>query len=176
MPVKNCPACGKSMNAELSRCPWCGDAGASDATVRASSSGETRPCPFCREPIQDSAVKCRWCGETVGKAPPPVVTATPAASPSTLPPPQLQPPPGTTPLVLGIIGIVACQMLAPFAWYMGRQYEAQCRAMGVEPDGNGKAGKVLGIVGTILLGIQLLCVVAYILFAVLAVGAAAVSN
>jgi hypothetical protein len=39
----------------------------------------------------------------------------------------------------------------------GHNYERDCRALGLEPEGSGKAGKVLGIVGTVLLAIGCGC-------------------
>jgi hypothetical protein len=59
----------------------------------------------------------------------------------------------TTALVLGILGIVCCQLCAPFAWYIGGQELKAIRA-GAAPaagEGTAKAGWFLGIVGTILL-------------------------
>lgn len=153
MPIRNCVSCGRPMNADTPRCPWCGTTGAP------APSGDSMPCPFCQEAIRRDAVKCRWCGEMIGKPPAPVVTGSPSPSAYSPPPPPPVPqaPPSTTPLVLGILGIVCCGFLAPIAWVMGNNYEAQCRAMGVEPDGNGKAGKILGMIGTALLVIGVMC-------------------
>src|SRR5512140_2729108 len=62
----------------------------------------------------------------------------------------------TTALVLGIVGIVCCQLCGPFAWWMGKQELEAVRA-GSSPasnEGMAKAGMILGIVGTILLGLS----------------------
>jgi hypothetical protein len=73
-------------------------------------------------------------------------------------------------LILGIVGIVACGIAAPFAWVQGRKAE---RAVAGAPPGaySGKgmatAGKILGIIGTVLLAIG---VVAFVI--VIVVGAA----
>ncbi len=70
-------------------------------------------------------------------------------------------PSGTTVLVLGILGLVLCQVLAPIAWVMGHRAR---REMNREPQvqwtnrGNVTAGWVCGIVGTVLL----LLVIAYV--------------
>ncbi len=61
----------------------------------------------------------------------------------------------TTALILGIVGIVCCQLCGPFAWWMGKQELEAVRA-GVSPaanEGMAKAGMILGIVGTVLLGL-----------------------
>jgi uncharacterized membrane protein YjgN (DUF898 family) len=66
----------------------------------------------------------------------------------------------TTSLVLGIIGIVCCQICAPIAWYMGNKELMAIRA-GQSPasgEGMAKAGKIIGIIGTILLILSLVWV------------------
>ena len=64
----------------------------------------------------------------------------------------------TTVLVLGILGIVICGVLGPFAWVMGNR-ELQAIDSGMRPPENrstANAGRILGIIGTVLLGIGLL--------------------
>jgi hypothetical protein len=80
----------------------------------------------------------------------------------TTPTPPPPPPPAAPPkksnnamisLVMGILGIVCCQLLAPVAWIMGKN-ELTAIAAGSAPaenEGLAKAGKILGIIGTILL-------------------------
>ena len=61
----------------------------------------------------------------------------------------------TTALILGIVGIVCCQLCGPFAWWMGKQ-ELEAVRGGLSPaanEGMAKAGMILGIVGTVLLGL-----------------------
>lgn len=55
-------------------------------------------------------------------------------------------------LILGIVGIVCCQIAAPFAWYMGaKEVKAIDAGMSArENRGMALAGKILGIIGTIL--------------------------
>lgn len=84
-------------------------------------------------------------------------------STQTVPPAPPAPPSGgssgraTTSLVLGILGVICCGLLAPVAWYLGSQ-ELQAIAAGQAPaagEGVAKAGKILGIVGSILLILSL---------------------
>lgn len=60
-----------------------------------------------------------------------------------------------TVLVLGILSIVLCQILGPFAWRMGNQELTAIAEGRRSPEGQGmaQAGKVCGIVGTVLLGV-----------------------
>jgi uncharacterized membrane protein YjgN (DUF898 family) len=62
-------------------------------------------------------------------------------------------------LILGLIGIVpCCGLLAPIAWYLGNQ-ELKAIQQGRSPasgEGVAKAGMILGILGTIEIGLVLL--------------------
>jgi hypothetical protein len=67
-------------------------------------------------------------------------------------------------LVLGILSIVLCQVLGPFAWKMGND-ELKAIAEGRRsPEGQGmaQAGKVCGIVGTVLLGLGVLALLVFL--------------
>lgn len=58
-----------------------------------------------------------------------------------------------TVLVLGVLGLVCCQLLAPIAWYMGAQEQKAIRE-GRSPIAGevvAKIGWILGIIGTILM-------------------------
>jgi len=66
-------------------------------------------------------------------------------------------------LVLGAVGLMM-PAIAPVAWYLAVQYERDCRAAGVVPDQSAVAGKILGIIGTVLLALFLL---AFVVFMVL---------
>jgi hypothetical protein len=80
---------------------------------------------------------------------------------------------GTLVLVLGILGIVLCGICGIVAWVMGRSDLKEMDAGLMDPSGRGvtNAGKICGIVGTVLMGLWLL----WVLFVmVLGVGAAAV--
>ena len=60
---------------------------------------------------------------------------------------------GTLILVLGILGLVVCAPLAIAAWVMGAGDLKQMDAGNMDPGGRGttQAGKICGIIGTILL-------------------------
>lgn len=130
---------------------------------------ETRACPYCAETIRAEAVKCKYCGESVA----------PRGAPPVPPPPPSRPrPSGDLALVLGIIALAgnficagAALLLGPFAWAAGSRYEKECAALGLEPESNGKVGKICGIVATILLGVGILAVGAIVI--ILAAAAAA---
>ncbi len=61
----------------------------------------------------------------------------------------------TTILVLGILSLVVCGLLGPFAWYQGNQELQRIAAGAVDPSTQGtvNAGRICGIVGTVLTGI-----------------------
>lgn len=67
----------------------------------------------------------------------------------------------TTALVLGILGIVICGILAPFAWSMGNKEMAAIDAGRRPPENRGtaNAGRILGIVGTVLLAIGVVLII-----------------
>lgn len=72
----------------------------------------------------------------------------------------------TTILVLGILGLILCQVLSPFAWVMGNK-ELEAIDSGRRPPENrstANAGRILGIIGTVLLGIGLILAVLFFLF------------
>ena len=66
----------------------------------------------------------------------------------------------TTILVLGILSLVLCQVLGPFAWVMGNKELAGIDAGRRAPEnrGSAQAGRILGIISTVLmiLGVVLL--------------------
>ncbi|MBX3183681.1 MAG: hypothetical protein KIT72_06125 [Polyangiaceae bacterium] len=75
-------------------------------------------------------------------------------------------------LLLGIFGLVLCQICSPIAWVMGNSYMKECAATGQPPDQLATIGRILGIVGTLLLGLSLIFVVLYIIFMFVLVGGA----
>jgi uncharacterized membrane protein YjgN (DUF898 family) len=67
----------------------------------------------------------------------------------------------TTVLVLGILGVVVCGILAPIAWAMGNT-ELEAIDSGRRPPenrGTANAGRILGIIGTVLLAIGIIFVI-----------------
>jgi hypothetical protein len=82
-------------------------------------------------------------------------------------------PRSTTVLVLGILGIVACGIIAPFAWSMGRKTLAEIDASQGAIGGRGaaNAGYVLGIIGSILLALGLIAMVFVAILTVVATAA-----
>ena len=70
---------------------------------------------------------------------------------------------GTMVLVFGILGLVACPLFAPAAWIMGNADLTQIRAGSMDPEGESmtNAGRVLGIIGTIVLGLSVLAGVVF---------------
>jgi predicted Zn finger-like uncharacterized protein len=80
---------------------------------------------------------------------------------------------GTLILVLGILSIVCMHILGPVAWILGNNDLKEIRAGRMDPEGesNTNIGRILGIVGTCLLGLGVVCGCAYIIFVVAIVGA-----
>lgn len=81
-------------------------------------------------------------------------------------------PKATTSLVLGILGLVVCGIIAPFAWVMGKRTVSEIDASGGRLGGRGaaQAGYVLGVIGTVLLGLGVLVLVVYLIVMVAILG------
>lgn len=81
-------------------------------------------------------------------------------------------PRATTSLVLGILGIVPCQLLAPFAWWIGKKTLDEIDASGGRLGGRtaAQAGYIMGIVGTVLLALGLIVLLIYFVVFVAIVG------
>ena len=60
---------------------------------------------------------------------------------------------GTLILVFGILGIIVCGIFAPIAWIMGNADISEIRAGTMDPSGEQltNIGRILGMVGTILI-------------------------
>ena len=81
------------------------------------------------------------------------------------PPPAYGPPPAnhpqtTTVLVLGILSLVVCGVLGPFAWSMGNRAlrEIDASALSPQPLGGRETvniGRILGMIATVLLAVGL---------------------
>ena len=75
-------------------------------------------------------------------------------------------------MVLGILGLVLCGVIGPFAWVMGSKAVKQIDANPNAYSGRGEAnaGKIMGIVGTVLL------ILGVVLFGILIVVGLAVGS
>lgn len=109
--------------------------------------------------------------------PPPGGQPVPPGYPSAYPPPGYYPyaapkhPSATTALVLGIVAVAGgllCYLpllVAPFAWFTGskavRDIDESRGAQGGR--GEAMAGKVLGIVGTVLLALALIAIAVFVI-------------
>jgi predicted Zn finger-like uncharacterized protein len=90
-----------------------------------------------------------------------------------------QPHRGTLILVLGILSLVVFQPLGIAAWIMGNNDLKEIRAGRMDPEGEGltNAGRICGIIGTIIAILQLLCCLIYVGFIIVVlIGAAANSH
>lgn len=68
--------------------------------------------------------------------------------PTTLPPPSAR---GILSVVLALLGLAACGIFSPVAWWLGSAELATLRARGVRRDEPvARVGQVLGIIGTVL--------------------------
>lgn len=69
-------------------------------------------------------------------------------------------------LVLGILGVILCGILAPFAWWLGAAELRDIRAGFAPQSGQGlaTAGMVLGIIGTVILALGCCGSALYVLF------------
>ena len=100
-------------------------------------------------------------------AQPPGPGGYPPAGPGGYPPPgyggytqQMQHPQGTTILVLGILSLVVCGILGPFAWSMGNKAMSQVRFSGYTYSNAGfiRAGRLLAIIATCLIVLWVIAV------------------
>jgi hypothetical protein len=84
---------------------------------------------------------------------------------------QAEHPQGTMVLILGILSIVACQILGPVAWIMGNKAleEIDRDPMRYSNRSNVNTGRILGMVGSALLALYVVGGVLYfiLIFAVL---------
>jgi uncharacterized membrane protein YjgN (DUF898 family) len=83
--------------------------------------------------------------------------------------PQRETAPGAiVALVLGIVGVLFCQVAAPFAWVLGRRAEETIAAEPQRYSGKDLAttAKILGIVGSVLLILGVIAGIVLIIVAV----------
>ena len=71
-------------------------------------------------------------------------------------------PQAVTVLILGIVSVAVCGFVAPFAWVMGNRVVREIDASNGQVGGRStaNAGRICGIIGTVLIGLSLLIVVA----------------
>lgn len=79
----------------------------------------------------------------------------------------------TTALVLGILALVICPICGPFALVKGKNVNKRLQAMGASANGKATAGFILGIIGTVWLGLAALWVLFLIVIGIGAAAAAA---
>ena len=77
-----------------------------------------------------------------------------------------------TALVLGILSIVLCQLLGPFAWKLGNNELRGIAEGRRSPEGLGmaQAGRITGIIGTCLLALGVAALVFFLLAALAGFG------
>ena len=75
-------------------------------------------------------------------------------------------------LVLGILGLILCQIFSPFAWVMGKGDMEKIDSGKMDPEGRGltQAGMICGIVGTAIMILGLLAVIVGLLILVAGTG------
>lgn len=86
-------------------------------------------------------------------------------------------PKATTALILGILSVVLCQLLGPFAWRIGKRAVDEIDASGGRLTGRGsaQAGYILGIIATVLLVLGLVLAVFVVLGAILSASSVSTS-
>ena len=87
-------------------------------------------------------------------------------------------PQAATAMILGILGLVLCQVLGPFAWSIGKKTVAEIDASGGQLGGRSQAqaGYVCGIIATVLLGLGLVFLIIYFVIIVAVFGGLAASG
>jgi uncharacterized membrane protein YjgN (DUF898 family) len=82
------------------------------------------------------------------------------------PPPAPKHPQAVTVLVLGILSLVLCGLIGPFAWSMGSRVVREIEGSGGSWSGDTEAtiGRILGIVATVLLVIPVLFLLVFLTF------------
>jgi len=70
----------------------------------------------------------------------------------------------TTLLLLGLVGLLTCQILAPVAWYLAARHREERLQDGELPDAYARGARVLGMIGTglLVLGTGVWCLFAMV--------------
>lgn len=79
-------------------------------------------------------------------------------------------------LVMGILSLVVCGLLGIVAWVQGNSLKNRAEAAGWPEPSMGKVGRILGIVGTIIGGLQVVGVVIWVVFVFGIMGAASTTG
>ncbi|WP_191681916.1 DUF4190 domain-containing protein [Janibacter melonis] len=136
----------ESRGDDVEQGPVTGPAGAG-TTTEIPASGSTQPAPQQQVP---GAAAAPW-------------SPHPFPQMAQMPPDHPQ---AVTILVLGIVGIMGVWVTSPIAWYLGNQ---ALREIDASPGRYGhrdfvSIGRILGIVGTVLLGVGVAVVAIFVLF------------
>jgi hypothetical protein len=109
--------------------------------------------------------------------PPPPGQAPPSGQPYYYPPQIPKHPQATTAMILGILGLVLCGVIGPFAWVMGSKAVKEIDANPNAYSGRGEAnaGKIMGIISTAIMAFLVGCVIILLVIG-LAVGSTASST
>jgi hypothetical protein len=93
-------------------------------------------------------------------------------------PPRFEHPQGTTVIVLGALSLLSCGICGPFAWSMGTKALAEIDLDPMRYSNRElvNLGRILGIVGTVLLGAQILFGLLPFLFFFVILGGTAASG
>lgn len=177
--ILNCPQCERKLRVpddllgHAVKCPTCGVVFTAPATATESAAipvADVEP-QEPREIDQEGRSPPTEASDVPGPAPAREYEAPPW--PSRRPGGYLEPHRGTVILVLGILSIVICGLLGPVAWVMGNNDMKEIRAGRMDPAGEGttNAGRILGIISTVIMLIS--CCGAAILGLIGALGGAA---
>jgi predicted Zn finger-like uncharacterized protein len=129
--------------------------------VRRQSPDDLQPCPYCGERIAANALRCKYCGEVLDEEEEDDERPWEESRRRFRGRRDAEPHRGVLILVLGIISIVLagfvwCSViglpLGIAAWVMGQADLRKIRNGSMDPEGEGltQAGKICGIIGTIL--------------------------
>jgi hypothetical protein len=162
--IISCPSCQKkvqvpeALGGQDVQCPTCG------ATFVAHLPGTSAPAPSsggAHERWETTERPASWKDEEAGRRPPPYDDRGDYRRPAhgeygrsdDYRRRDLMPHRGAMILTLGIVGILLCNIVAPFAWVMGNADIAEIRNGRMDPDGEGltQAGRILGMIGTALM-------------------------
>ena len=112
-------------------------------------------CPNCGTSPPPGTTLCVTCGRNLAFTGYPQPQAGPYGAPAPYgaygQPQYMYPSRGGTILVLGILSLVVCSILGPIAWSMGNEEQRRIAAGQAPPDGNVSAGRICGMISSILL-------------------------